>query len=181
MLRTIMEWEMVMPTRRSTLAGLGAAAVMPATGAARPPADPVGPSTRFAFEAIVDIASSEELGAGPLGGRRIVPILGGTFEGPRLKGKVRPGGADRQLIRGDGIRQLHALYEIETDDGAVLTISNRVLIDDPGNRPRYAFSQIEITAPSGRYDWLNRRVFVGTLNSLRPQRQAVRVSVFELV
>lgn len=174
-----------MLTRRATMTTLGAAmgvAAAPAQSLATAPEPGVaGPTTRLVFEALVDIAPSEELGRGPVGGRRIVPILGGTFAGPRLRGKVRPGGADRQLIRADGVRQLHALYEIETEDGAVITVSNRVLIDDPAGGPRYAYSQVELTAPEGPHGWLNRRVFVGTLASLKPARQGVRVRVFELV
>jgi hypothetical protein len=167
-------------TMLHTIAVGAAATPMIAAAQSGQTAPPVGPQTRFVFEAIVDIAAAEDMGQGPVGGRRIVPILGGTFAGPRVRGKVRPGGADRQLIRADGVRQLHALYELETDDGALLTISNRVLIDEPKGAPRYAFSQIEITAPSEKYGWLNRRVFVGTLASLKPQRQAVRIQVFEL-
>lgn len=169
-----------MITRRDSLQLLGAGMVVPAlpVGIAT---DPVGPTTKFVLEAQVDIAALEPLGAGPLGERRIVPILGGSFEGPGLRGRVRPGGADRQLVRADGVRLLHALYELETDDGAVLTISNRVLIDEPADAPRYAYSTIEITAPNGKYGWLNRRVFVGTLTTMRPQKSAVRVRIFQLV
>lgn len=158
-------------------AGLAAAPFAAADGAGLASATGA-PIACFVFEAQVDIAPTEDLGESALGRRRIVPILGGSFAGPDIRGKVRPGGADRQLIRPDGVRQLHALYEIETDDGAVLTISNRVMIDEPAGGPRYAVSVIEITAPKGRYDWMNRRVFVGTLATMRPARQAVRIRVF---
>ena len=107
---------------------------------------------------------------------------GGSFEGPNIRGTVLPGGADRQLIRKDGVRQLDALYELQADDGAVITVRNRVLIDDQGSgRPRYAFSTLEITAPEGPHAWLNRGVYVGTLDSLRPQRAAVLIRVFKVV
>jgi hypothetical protein len=139
------------------------------------------PGTEFIYEAIVDIAAREALGRSPLGERFIVPILGGSFEGPRLRGVVLPGGADRQLVRADGVRRLDAFYEMRTDDGTVLTVRNRVLIDDPPGGSRYAFSNIEITAPEGPHDWLNRRVLVGTLNTLQPQRMAVRIRVYQLV
>jgi hypothetical protein len=175
-----------MLTRREGLVSVGlglVAASLPGEVRAQASADQAdtgAPLARFVFEAQVDIAENEDLGSGPLGGRRIVPILGGTFAGPDIRGTVRPGGADRQLIRDDGVRHLHALYELETDDGAVLTISNRALIHDPEDGPRYAFSTLEITAPEGRHDWLNRRVFVGTVNTMRPERQAVRIRVFAL-
>ncbi len=85
---------------------------------------------------------------GAAGHRFIVPILGGEFEGPRLCGRVRPGGADRQLLRPDGVRELDALYELEADDGAVLTVRNRVLIDDAAPQGRYARSVLQVLAPA---------------------------------
>ena len=143
-----------------------------------------GPTTSLAWQAVVDIGPTESLGRSPLGERFIVPILGGRFEGEIedlvLRGAVVPGGADRQLLRADGIKELDAFYEMRTDDGVVLTIRNRVLIDAPPGGPRRAFSQVRVTAPEGRYALLNRQVFVGTLHPLRPTRDAVLVRVWRL-
>jgi hypothetical protein len=69
---------------------------------------------------------------------------------------------------------------MQTDDGAIITVRNRVLIDDPTGPNRYARSVVRLTAPAGPHEWLNRRVFVGTLTSLRPEKQAVLISVFML-
>ncbi len=135
---------------------------------------------RLAYEALADIGPVEPLGASPLGERRIVAILGGRFAGPGLEGRIRPGGADRQLIGADGVRRLDALYDLETDDGAVITVRNRVLIDDLEGGRRYARSWVQLTAPLGPYEWLNRRVFVGTLDPLAPKPQVlIRVFVVE--
>lgn len=134
------------------------------------------PETEFVFEAVVEVAAGMNLGEGPYGQRGMVPITGGTFEGPDIRGTVLAGGADRQLSRPDGVRMLDALYELQTDDGAVITIHNQVLIP-PGQTNR--FSLITITAPEA-YGWLNESVYVGTLNSLRPEVDAVVVRVFRL-
>ena len=174
--------------RRVLLAStlLGAMAAAPAA-ADEPPKTPMSatvpllaPKTEFVYEAIVNIAPPMQLGQSPLGERRIVPITGGTFEGPRLRGKVLPGGADRQLVRRDGARLLDALYELQTDDGAVITVHNKVLVNTPKDAPRYAFSTLEITAPEGSYGWLNNFVYVGSLDSLQPQRLAGVIRVFKL-
>lgn len=137
------------------------------------------PRGEFLYEALVEIAETRLLGQGPLGERRIVPILGGSFAGPRLKGRVLPGGADRQLLRVDGIKELDALYELETEDGAVLTVRNRVLVDASADGTAPIFSKLDVVAPAGPHDWINRRVLVGRLRSLRPQPR-VLVSVFAL-
>jgi len=153
---------------------------------AAPAPDSAGtPRLELVLEIIADIAEMQSLGMGPLGERRIVPILGGTFEGKGewgkgLSGKVLPGGADRQLIRSDGVRQLSALYELQASDGAVITVLNKVLVEQFADGTRYAFSAPEITAPKGPHDWLNHAVFVGTLTSLRPQRQAVQIRFFRV-
>jgi hypothetical protein len=140
------------------------------------------PRTEFVYGAVVEIAPTVMLGDSPLGERRIVPITGGAFEGPNIRGKVLPGGADRQLTRKDGVRRLDALYEMQTDDGAVITVRNQVLIDPGrGGGADYRFSTLDITAPEGPHAWLNRLVFVGTLHSLRPGREAVLVRVFKVV
>jgi hypothetical protein len=142
---------------------------------------PSPPATEFVYEAVVEVAPRQDMGRAPLGHRFIVPITGGRFEGPALRGTVLPGGADRQLLRDDGVRELDALYELCTDDGVLLTVHNQVLIDDPPGGPRYAFSQVCIIAPEGPYAWLNRRVLVGTLQNLQPERPAVRIRVYQLV
>ena len=138
------------------------------------------PRTEFVYEAVCTLLPAMKLGDGPLGERRMVPITGGQFAGPRLRGTVLPGGADRQLVRRDGARMLNALYELQTDDGAVITVNNRVLVKDLAGGGRYAFSTIDITAPDGPHGWLNDGVYVGTLDSLQP-RAAVLIRVFRVV
>jgi hypothetical protein len=53
-------------------------------------------NSQFAFEAAVSVATPLVLGPGSHGLRRVVPITGGTVKGPRLTGRVVPGGADWQ-------------------------------------------------------------------------------------
>lgn len=151
------------------------------------PLDRIAPpslSHRLIWEAVVDIADTQSLGIGPHGERRIVPILGGFFRGgpemSEFQGIVLPGGADRQLIRRDGAKELDALYEMQVDDGTILTIRNRVIIDESGTGPRYAMSRIEVSAPEGPWAWLSRRLIVGTLQSARPERAAVVIRGWEI-
>ncbi len=131
------------------------------------------------FELLVDVTEKVDLGNGPLGQRFIVPITGGLLRGGPghgdLVGRVLPGGADRQQMRPDGVKMLEAIYEVEVEDGTCLSIRNRVLVDDPGQGSRYAMSRLEVTAPKGRWDFLNRLLILGTLQSARPDRAAVIV------
>ena len=138
---------------------------------------PIAPEFELIWTAIVDIAPREDLGESPEGHRFIVPILGGEFFAGRdvegLSGKILPGGADRQLLDRHGFKRLDALYEMKTADGTILTIRNRVKIDETVPAEPYKISSIQVIAPKGRFEWMNRRVFVGTMASARPEREAV--------
>lgn len=144
---------------------------------------PAPPQVRLAWTAVVEVGEKLDIGPCPEGERFLVPITGGRFRaGPGiegLSGAVLAGGADRQVLRPDGIRQLEALYEMQTDCGAVLTIRNSVIVDAEVRPDRYALSTLSVTAPEGRFAWLNRRIFVGTLQSARPKLPAVVVRAWE--
>jgi len=74
----------------------------------------------------------------------------------------------------------YALYEMKIDNGPVVTIQNRVIVDDTRIEGRYAMSVVSATVETGPFDWLNKRLLIGTLQSLRPQRQAVVVRVWQM-
>ena len=86
---------------------------------------PIAPLLEFAMEARVTIAPALDIGVTPRGERRIIPITGGTFEGPRLRGRVLPGGADWQVIRPDQAAEVEARYTLETDAGGLIYVVNR--------------------------------------------------------
>src|SRR5688572_33362415 len=94
-------------------AGLLLSGSLSAQEAAR---QPPAPGLVFAFEARVEVGAPLEVGQLPKGMRRIVPILRGTFEGPGIKGRVMPGGADWQIIGADGFSELDTRYTLETED-----------------------------------------------------------------
>jgi len=137
------------------------------------------PKTEFVYEAVVDLAPRISLGDSPLGERFMIPITGGVFAGPKIKGTVLPGGADRQLRRKDGALLLNALYEIKADDGAIITVNNRVLVSKRPDGSRYAFSTLDVIAPEGPHAWLNHLVLVGTLHA-NPSEPKVLIRVFSL-
>ena len=60
-----------------------------------------------------------------LGRRRIIPITGGKFIGPRLNGKILNNGADWQMVSANGLAYLDTRYALETNDGALIYIQTR--------------------------------------------------------
>ena len=85
----------------------------------------------FAFELSVEVSAIQVMGDTHRGNRRMIPITGGTFEGPEIKGNVQAGGYDWQVIRPDGVAELDARYVLVTEDGALITIVNQGLRRGP--------------------------------------------------
>ncbi len=126
------------------------------------------PRTELVLEAYVKIAPAVEIGKSDAGTRRFIPITGGRFVGEGIKGEVMAGGADWQLVRPDGVLEVNALYSIRTDDGVTIEVDNRGIIVPgrpaaPGRPAEQAYVRTtpKFHAPQGKYDWLNRNVFVG--------------------
>src|SRR5262249_39040924 len=82
----------------------------------------------------VDVARPLEVGAVPHGTRRIVPITGGQFEGPQLRGTVQPGSsADWLLVRADGVLELDLRVTLQTDDGPLISMTSFGLRHGPAD------------------------------------------------
>src|SRR5690606_4090168 len=119
--------------------------------------------------------------------RRMIPITGGTFSGPNIKGTVLPGGADFQVTRADGDTEFEAHYMVKTHDGVAIQVTNRVLFHMPKNTPDaqpYLRSVIELEAPSNSaYDYLNHAFFLGTLDvpkTKKGEKPYVIIGVYQL-
>ena len=138
----------------------------------------------------VEVAEILNLGATPRGERRIINIIGGSFSGPHVSGRVLPGGADWQLVRADGVAEIEARYTLETAAQERILVRSEGLRHgppaamkalargDPVDPAQYYFRttmRFETSAPS--LAWLNRILAVAT--GVREPR-AVRLSVFEV-
>ena len=132
------------------------------------------PDLRHVCTLFVELDPIREMGQGPAGQRRIIPIVGGRVEG-ELSGSILNVGADWQTVYADGTAWLDTRYAFETDDGAVIEIVNRgyrhgppeVMARlasgeevDPDEYYMRTAAFLETGVP--RYAWVNRTVFVGT-------------------
>jgi hypothetical protein len=79
-------------------------------------------SLEFMGKFHVEVGPITSLGAGPLGERRMIEIVGGHFEGPELRGAVLGGGADWQIVRDDGVIDLDARYALREERGGVIRV-----------------------------------------------------------
>jgi len=74
-----------------------------------------GIATEFLFTIALDVPVLA-LGDTPYGGRRIARFAGGSFEGPKLRGTVLPGGGGWMILRHDGVLDIEVRIVLETDD-----------------------------------------------------------------
>ena len=123
-----------------------------------------GPATEFVMQLKVTLGEPYSVGETPHGRRTVIPITGGTFEGPLLKGTILNGGADWQLAKGNRT-EIEAIYSIQTDDGVYIHIRNRGIIcpgqDDQGRPSFYFRAAPQFEAPEdSRYAWLNNALFL---------------------
>lgn len=156
-----------------------------------PPTVPVVPTLQLLYTSRIDIAAPLDVGKAPHGQRRIINITGGAFSGPRLSGRVLPGGADWQIVRSDGIVEVEARYTLETDDGALIYISNWGLRHGPPEvirrlgagetvDPREYYFRTTPTFETGApgYAWLNGVIAVAVGER---RADAVIISAYEVM
>ncbi len=166
--------------RRSLLLGAAGLALAGQETFAATPA--TAPKATLVYEALALLEPTVQHGRGRYGERARVPIIGGTAKGPGFSARILPGGADWQLLRADGFKELEADYYMETDDKVQIHVINRGLVAPQREGvARYAMSTPWFEAPAGRYEWLNQRIFVGTVSpGDDPKLPSVRLSIFRL-
>jgi hypothetical protein len=141
------------------------------------------PGLEFVLEEIVKLEPATEVGQTARGERRIIPIVGGRFEGPNIRGEIMPGGWDWQLDRADGCTDVVADYFLKTDDGVVINIRNTgtICLPKDGRPPVPVRTHPVFEPPLGKYQWLGEQTFVGTLGLAPPSEgPAVRIRIYRV-
>ena len=143
------------------------------------------------FTVHAELADILHFGRTPYGERRVIGILGGRVDGPKLKGRILPGGADWQILRSDGVADIEARYTIESDKGARILVSSEGLRHGPSevmeklargenvDPKHYYFRTVmrfETADPS--VAWLNR--ILALARGVR-EAHAVRLDVHEVL
>ncbi len=126
------------------------------------------------FTIALDVPEVQDLGATPYGVRRIARVAGGSFEGPKLKGKVL-GGGDWIVMRNDGALQLDVRQTLETDDKHLIYMTykgfrhgpkdviDRLNKGEAVDPSLYYFRTTPyFETSSDKYGWLNRICSIAT-------------------
>ena len=149
------------------------------------------PRLVHAFDMVVRLDPIIEMGMGRAGKRRIIPIVGGSVEGERIRGEILDLGADWQSLYADGLAELDTRYALKTHDGAIIEIVNQGLRHGPAEvmarvaagenvdpAEYYMRTHCRLETGDPRYGWVNRALFVGTGGR---RAASVVISMFEIV
>ena len=143
------------------------------------------------FTIQADLDAMMTLGSTPYGERRLIGITGGSVTGPKLTGRILPGGADWQIVRSDGAADIQARYVIEAAGGAHIMVESKGLRHGPPqvleklargetvDPALYYFrTAMRFETADSALVWLNRILAVA-----HGQRQArsVRLDVYEVM
>ena len=122
--------------------------------------EPKAPELEYVVRLNVTLGQAFTVGDTGKGTRTVIPITGGTFQGPDIKGEVLPGGADYQM-QCDGRTEIEAIYCIRTDDGVSIHVRNCGIIKMGGQGGMYFRCAPKFEAPKdSKYSWMNECLFL---------------------
>jgi hypothetical protein len=130
--------------------------------------------SEFLFTVRVTVAQLHDFGDTPFGLRHVDMLGSGTFDGPKLRGEVLPGGIDQKIIRADGAMTPNVRLVLRTDDDALIymyytgvrhgapEVMQRIADGETVDPSEYYLRNAPFfETASPKYDWLNRVVSVG--------------------
>ena len=142
-----------------------------------PKTPPAAPPLEYALTISINLGKAYWVRPTQYGSERAaVYLVDGIVSGPEINGIVIPGsGGDFPWTRPDGVIDFDARYMLQTDDGANIYLQNRgyrwgrtpevtakMARREPVAEDEYYMrASPKFEAPAGKYDWLNRYVFIG--------------------
>lgn len=99
----------------------------------------------------------------PKGKLNIIPITGGTAEGPGFCGKVCYGGADWNTVLPCGLNHVFAKYWLMDDQGNAVSVENEGMIDWQNKTGPFITTPRFSCDVNGPYAALNSGVYTGEL------------------
>jgi len=131
--------------------------------------------TEFLCDVRVTLTPAQDIGQTPAGRRMVLIVRSGSFEGPRLRGEILPGGGDWLVMLANGVAELDIRASFRAHDGALILAKLTGVIDaapavflravsgQPVDASEYYLRVTpRFETADERYAWLNRLVCVGT-------------------
>ena len=121
---------------------------------------PAPGSAPVVFTAALTISNIRELGQTQFGRRQLIELGAGTFDGPKLKATLQPGGLDQPVVLANGAIEIEQILTLKTSDGGYVYLRVCGTAPDDSAPARVV---MDFEAPSGgAYDFLNTTKLVGT-------------------
>ena len=130
--------------------------------------------SEFLFGLTASVTRLLDVGNVPAGCRHVDLLGAGSFEGPRLRGKLHPGGLDMKTLRPDGAVIPNVRLVLETDDEALIfmhytgircgppEVMARIAAGEAVDPAEYYHRNTPyFETSSEKYAWLNRICAVG--------------------
>jgi len=108
---------------------------------------------------------------------RVIPIVGGTFEG-EIRGTIVPGGADWSTAGEYDVSHVFAKYLLKTEDGEYIAVENEGKITGSNHSKIKTSPRFQADA-KGRYSWLNSGVYAASLEAGQGEGQ-VEIEIYRL-
>lgn len=146
-----------------------------------PTPHPFAPRFEFAFTVSINLTRPIYFEPSSQGSTRAaIWAETGTFEGPRIRGIVRPmSGGDYPLVRPNGVIDFDARYVLEADDGTPIYLQSRGYRWAEGDAMARMSRNEEVApdeyymrvspkfdVPEGPHDWLAKHIFVGVAEKI---------------
>jgi hypothetical protein len=113
-----------------------------------------------------------------VGNRLIVPVAGGTFEGPKLKGTIVEPSGDWIVKRADGANVLDVRLVLQTDDDQKIYMSWHGIAYPMQGGGLHARIAPVFETGAARYAWLNNVLAIGVY---QPMPGKVSYRVYEIL
>lgn len=141
---------------------------------------PVSPALELLMRLKITVGAPQLVGESVLGSRKIIPILGGSFNGAsekyeKLVGDILPGGGDWLVIKPDGCAVIDARFTLQTSTRALIYVQDQGLRFGPidimqqlaANEsvdPQQYYFRTTTRFETGdkEFAWLNRVLAVGS-------------------
>jgi hypothetical protein len=115
----------------------------------------------FLYKITLSLDKPIDTGKSPFGTRIGYPIKGGTFEGPKMKGKVLAVGEDWLLKVDETTNKLDVRLVLETEDGQLIACTYPGIVHTNEDKTTYWRITPTFQTSSKKYEWLNYVLAVG--------------------
>ena len=124
-----------------------------------------GQELELKYEFLCDLTATLDkpiqVGQTPYGERVIYPVSGGSFEGPKIKGKVLANGGDWLLRLDSTTSKLDVRVVLETEDGELIYTYYEGFFHENSDGSYYFRTNPVFQTSSKKYEWLNHTIAVG--------------------